>query len=108
MGRIIKSAVCIIGIFPTSLNDIESRVLSISRLHPIIESPIVNTLVVITIGMFDKGCEKPRIVQSSLAKRPTNIKSAMLKPTENRIYSRVPILPAFRAPRKTKPGINDK
>jgi hypothetical protein len=59
-------------------------------------------------GMVDKGCEMPRARYNSLINNPTNIKNAMLKPTENSTTSTTLLSFNLRILRRTNPGINER
>jgi hypothetical protein len=87
---------------------IELRFSDKSFLKPTRKRISVKRLRVIVNGMVVKGCEMPRLRYNWLINNPTNIKNAILKPTENNITSTTLVSFSLRSLRRTNPGINER
>ena len=77
-----------------------------SRLYPTKERDNVKTLSAISSGIVDKGREMPTAKNNSLMKKLTNIKKAILRPTEKHTVSTILVSFNFRNLRRMKPGTN--
>jgi len=77
-----------------------------SCLQPTKKRINVKPLIVTVKGTTDKGFETPNRGYILFINNPTNIKNAILKPTENKIVSILFLSLSFRPLRMTNPGIN--